>query len=310
MQILLVELLCFFTALTFENAPLVVQGLLNQSVRLSYPKLNAPLNAVYWSFTHINGTVWDRIADIRDQQLTVHSKQFANRTETNEIELQIRKLRMEDAGTFKAILIPEGSEQLKDQTYDLTVYEPVPVPNIEVLETHSDDLCNFTLECSVPTNTKALFFSWKTRHRDLAFQPYINGSTIWASLRPESWGNEYLCIVQNPVDQKNVSVTAQDICLKDRQTFYFRSYFLLLPLSLILLLLIAGLVILLRRKNNKEPAPTGENLYSETLYIEVERNQQNEIEQEKEVIYSQPKKRNLPSKSRTNTIYTVIQHNT
>eukprot|EP00079_Xenopus_tropicalis_P038714 XP_017952485.1 PREDICTED: T-lymphocyte surface antigen Ly-9-like [Xenopus tropicalis] len=309
MQILLAELLCFFTALTSaENAALVVHRLLNQSVTFSHPKLNVPLNAVYWSFIH-NGTESDRLADITDQQMTVHSDQFANRTENNGKELQISELRMEDSGTFQAVLIPKGKVQLTNLKYNLIVYEPVPVPHIETLARHSAELCNLTLQCSVPTNTKSLIFSWKTRHRDLGYQPYTNGSTISVSLRPELWGNEYFCIVQNPVDQKNVSFAAQDVCRGERQPF-LRSYFLLLPAILILLLLIAGLIILMRRKNKKAPAPTNGNTFSDPLYIEVERNQQSEINQQREAIYSQPKRRDLPPKSSMHTIYSVIRHNT
>uniref|UniRef100_A0A6I8Q424 Ig-like domain-containing protein n=1 Tax=Xenopus tropicalis TaxID=8364 RepID=A0A6I8Q424_XENTR len=123
---------------------------------------------------------------------------------------------MEDSGIFTARFLVNGER--REISYILTIFDPVPTPDIKMeMEQISPDWCNFTLHCSAPTNPSALSYSWMYRHKG-RYQPYPNGTTIRVSLQPESWDGEYLCLVQNPADQKNVSIAPREFCPHTRLT--------------------------------------------------------------------------------------------
>ncbi|XP_031747677.1 SLAM family member 5 [Xenopus tropicalis] len=212
-------LLCLLSpallTVTAQVGPIRVYGLITQSVSLAPTEhLAQPVEEVLWHYIS-NGTRY-RLADYRNQRLSIRHSQFSQRLDADNsgTRLWIRELRSEDTGSYTESITLQGTAQTVDHliSFTLTVYEPVPTPDIKMeMEQISSDWCNFTLHCSAPTNPSALSYSWMYRHKG-RYQPYPNGTTIRVSLQPESWGGEYLCLVRNPVGQKNVSVTAQEIC--------------------------------------------------------------------------------------------------
>ncbi|XP_075050052.1 SLAM family member 5-like [Mixophyes fleayi] len=190
-----------------QDPPLQVTGIIDQSVDLSVDRTR-PVYKVYWIFqTHI-------MASFINLHLDIINNQFDKRLEIldNGTTLRIRDLRMEDSGIYSVTITSTDKEEYKT-SYNLTVYEPVPAPTIRIEGKNIiSDWCNMSLHCSVPTNTSVLSYTWKYRHRDTEYQPYNTGTIIQMSLQNESWDMEFLCIVHNPADQKNVSVHVQDIC--------------------------------------------------------------------------------------------------
>ncbi|XP_041429909.1 CD48 antigen [Xenopus laevis] len=196
------------------DIPLQVTGRVGETVTLT-PHLNLthPIDTVTWIF-HVNGK---RIllAEFREQKfIRVNNNYFMNRLEGSNsgTSLQIRELRMEDSGVFTAQIHVDG--EMREISYNLTVYEPLPTPVIEkTLDENSTDLCH--LHCSVPSNSTSVSYSWIYRDKDTDIL-YANGSTISVSLKDKTLGAQFLCLVQNPAHTNNVSVPLYPC--GDRQT--------------------------------------------------------------------------------------------
>ncbi|XP_041428514.1 SLAM family member 5-like [Xenopus laevis] len=171
-----------------------------------------PVKRVVWERKH-NGEIFS-VAEYKDLLLSVQSKQFTNRLEASDsgTVLRIRELRLEDSDIYKELITLTNST-IKTVFFNLTVYEPVPVPNIEIEGViNSTTWCNFTLHCSVPSNVSSGSVSWLYRYEGSEYQHYTGRSTVEISLPSMTDNMELLCLVQNPGDKNNQSVNAQDIC--------------------------------------------------------------------------------------------------
>ncbi|XP_063803258.1 SLAM family member 5-like [Pseudophryne corroboree] len=198
-----------------------VSGLINQSVQLSnYRDLRLPIEEIMWRFSTNGRTV--KVAEIKNNIWTTYYPQFSNRLQrlNNGETLVITHLSTMDSGDYAAE-ITLTNKQLYIAAFILNVYEPVPHPAIRIgWEMRSSDWCNMSLHCSDPTNTSALSYTWKYRHRDSDYHLYNNGGFIQVSLQPESWDLELLCVVHNPVDQKNISL---HVCASPGCSIFVRS---------------------------------------------------------------------------------------
>ncbi|MEE6519739.1 hypothetical protein FKM82_017475, partial [Ascaphus truei] len=137
-----------------------VNGLVKQSVYLShYLPLQSPVEDVVWFF-HNNG-IKIKVGEFRSLQYKITNSEFSNRSEiyNNGTGLRIAELRLNDTGVFQAFIIL-SNQDTKELFFNLTVYEPVPTPDIEMeLEGYTTDWCNFTLNCSVSKTQSMLSFS-------------------------------------------------------------------------------------------------------------------------------------------------------
>ncbi|XP_075050028.1 SLAM family member 5-like isoform X2 [Mixophyes fleayi] len=236
-----------------HDPPLQVTGIIDQSVDLSVGPTR-PVYKVYWNFqTYI-------MASFINLHLDIISKQFNKRLEIvdNGTTLRIRDLRMEDSGIYSVTITSTDEEEYKT-SYNITVYEPVPAPTIRIEGKNIiSGWCNGSLHCSVPTNTSVLSYTWKYRDRDTEYQPYNNGTIIQMSLQNESWDMEFLCIVHNPADQKNVSVQAKDLCSEsskgrlDENMGKSRHHYGELSLLVIFLLVLLGWFLFRNKRRKKE----------------------------------------------------------
>ncbi|OCT69183.1 hypothetical protein XELAEV_18040493mg [Xenopus laevis] len=237
------------------DIPLQVTGRVGETVTLT-PRLSLthPIKEVTWVF-YVNGKQIV-LATFREQKFIIRvNNNFLNRLEGSNsgTSLQIRELRMEDSGVFTAQIHVNG--EMSDISYNLTVYEPVPSPEIKMEKVWiTSDWCNFTLHCSAPTKSSALSYSWMYRHKE-RYQPYTNGTTIHVSLQPESWDEEYLCFIHNPADQKNGSITARQFCNDTSLTEGTADkscrikLYIYLPILTALSLSLAALIIVTRTKS-------------------------------------------------------------
>ncbi|OCT69171.1 hypothetical protein XELAEV_18040481mg [Xenopus laevis] len=240
---------------TAQVSPIQVSGLTTQSVSLAPTEhLAHPVEDVSWYYTN-NGTRY-RLADFRNQQLSIRHSQFSQRLEVDNsgTRLWIRELRSEDTGSYTANIVLQGTTQTVELSFTLTVYEPVPSPEIKMEKVRiTPDWCNFTLHCSAPTKSSALSYSWMYRHKE-RYQPYTNGTTIHVSLQPESWDEEYLCFIHNPAHHKNVSIALREFCSDTNQTKDINDkscrmkLYIYLPILTALSLSLAALIIVTRTK--------------------------------------------------------------
>ncbi|CAN2391091.1 SLAM family member, partial [Pristimantis euphronides] len=190
-----------------------VIGLVNRSVELS-ANLPLPLSVeeTIWKFRSGSRTV--KVAEVQNISLLTYSDQFTKRIRAfnNGTTIIIRNLSLKDSGKYYAEIILTNRE-ISRSTFNLIVYEPVPSPAIQTeWEANTTERCNLTLHCSAPSHTSDLSYTWKYKHQDSEYQQYKTGSTIHISLPPRHHDMEYLCIVQNPADQKNVSLHTAQLC--------------------------------------------------------------------------------------------------
>ncbi|XP_075463758.1 CD48 antigen-like isoform X2 [Ascaphus truei] len=302
LQVLQLLFLYTFPVSESQDVFIKVNGLVKQSIYLShYLHLQSPVEEVTWFF-HNNGIKF-KVGEFRSLQYKITNSEFSNRSEVynNGTGLRIAELRLNDTGVFRASIIL-SNQNTKELFFNLTVYEPVPTPDIEMkLEGYTTDWCNFTLHCSVSKTQSMLSFSWKHRDPDLGYQPYANGSTIQLSLQPNSWGTEFLCLVQNPAHQKNASLQSQKICLAyDKKSADNRHYYyILLPVLISFCVFLPLFALVIWKKTRKESTSTAlPNEHPELEYIEIVTVPRNGSNQKRPVQPLMPK---------TETIYTTIK---
>ncbi|XP_067169447.1 natural killer cell receptor 2B4-like [Apteryx mantelli] len=148
------------------------------------------------------------------------SDRFKQRLEKfNETSLRIRALELGDSGIYGARIILQPA-QVEDQSFNLSVYEPVGVPEIqgEVLAQTPHE-CNVSLRCRAPAG----------RDVRTAWLPAASGTAPDIRLTAEageSWlevragagalNATYTCVARNPVHQRSASVHLRTLCRDDR----------------------------------------------------------------------------------------------
>ncbi|XP_073495626.1 SLAM family member 9-like [Phyllobates terribilis] len=227
-----------------------VSSLLHHSVELYDSDLSLPSHDVIWKFQTQNKTA-TRAVMYQNNQTTIYNPQFTDRLKlsNNGTQLHIKDLRMEDTGVYTTEVTLTNNE-IHHATYNLTVYEPIPQPNIITVKENAEERCNVTLHCSVPSQTSHLSYTWISRHQDSTYQLYSNGGTIQISLPPDHQDMELLCIVQNPADQKNVSIRRTSCTKTGRPRHQWVLY--IIPVVIILSAVTILVIWKIRRKEKKK----------------------------------------------------------
>ncbi|XP_034523283.1 SLAM family member 9-like isoform X2 [Ailuropoda melanoleuca] len=174
--------------------------------------------------------------------------------------LLVDNLTLEDSGLYRARVYYTRGRQY-DQDFHLTVYEPVPLPQIRAtVPSLTPGWCNVTVECDTTGTREGLTVSWESEGlpRELEQRPAPglapNPWTLAVSL-PLSQPNASLtCVVSSQVDQKTASQDLRDIC-GHGQTTADPLPGILVAVVFVLLILGAGLYLWKRRgeKKNMEP---------------------------------------------------------
>ncbi|KAG8544339.1 hypothetical protein GDO81_022653 [Engystomops pustulosus] len=190
-------------------------ALLHGDVTISYvPTEKMDIASSTWKFDRNGEQI--TILTINGNSEYVYDSEFKGRLQKSEdsFTLTIRDLTMEDAGIYRIDFVQKNGKTIS-YSCNVTVYEPVPKPNIEKNDVRkTNDQCNFTLHCSVPSNISNLVYEWKYRDGNSAeYQPYHNGSTILSlSLLLDHQDMEILCVVRNPVNATSSFIQVQEIC--------------------------------------------------------------------------------------------------
>ncbi|XP_069584575.1 SLAM family member 9-like isoform X2 [Ranitomeya imitator] len=227
-----------------------VAGLLHHSVELYDPDLSLPSHDVIWKFQTQNKTS-TRAVMYQKSEITIYDSQFTDRLKlsNNGTKLHINDLRMEDSGVYTTEVTLTNNE-IHHATYILTVYEPITQPNVITEKANTKKQCNITLHCSVTSHTSDLSYTWKSRHQDSTYQLYGDGSTIQISVPPDHQDMELLCIVQNPADQKNISITVTSCNNRGRPRHQWILY--IIPVIIIVTTVTILLTWKIRKKQKKK----------------------------------------------------------
>nr|XP_021523056.1 SLAM family member 5-like [Aotus nancymaae] len=138
--------------------------------------------------------------------------------------LRIENLAPEDSGQYVAMIRSTRGKVLA-QVFYLTVYEPVPHPEIlaKSLST-TPGLCNITLECRAPGAMQDLNVTWESKglFRELEQRdtpgPNAKLRTLALSLPLSQWIGNLTCVVSNQVDQKAATLDLGKVCAQGTGT--------------------------------------------------------------------------------------------
>ncbi|XP_040491790.1 SLAM family member 9-like isoform X2 [Ursus maritimus] len=132
--------------------------------------------------------------------------------------LTIDNLTLEDSGLYRVrVFYSTGTE--RDEDFHLTVYEPVPLPQIRAtVLSLTPGWCNVTVECDTTGTREDLTVSWESEGlpRELEQRPSMgpapNPWTLAVTLPLSQPSASLTCVVRNHVDQKTATWYLGDVC--------------------------------------------------------------------------------------------------
>ncbi|XP_060976463.1 T-lymphocyte surface antigen Ly-9-like isoform X3 [Dama dama] len=139
----------------------------------------------------------------------------------NNLSLKIENLTCEDSGHYRARVSFTGGLEFT-QVFLLTVYEPVPFPQILMGSTSiTPDRCNVTLECRVSGATEDLNVTWENKglpeewEQRRTLEPASNSRILAVSLPRGQPHASLVCVVSNPMGNKTASFDLGRVCVHD-----------------------------------------------------------------------------------------------
>ncbi|XP_014688213.2 SLAM family member 8-like isoform X3 [Equus asinus] len=139
----------------------------------------------------------------------------------NMTSLRIENLTRGDSGQYRARASLTGGME-SNQIFYLTVYEPVPLPQILVQSLSiTPRLCSIILECRAAGVTEDLNVTWESKGlpRELEQKgtpgPAPNSWTLAVNLPLRQPNASLTCVVSNSEDQKTVTSALGEVCAHD-----------------------------------------------------------------------------------------------
>ncbi|XP_033270393.2 uncharacterized protein LOC105748826 isoform X2 [Orcinus orca] len=135
------------------------------------------------------------------------------------LSLKIENLTSEDSGLYRARASFTGGIE-RNQVFPLTVYEPVPLPQILFkLLSITPGWCNVTLECRASGATEDLKVTWQSKglprelEQSVTLGPAPNSWTLPVNLPLRQPSASFTCVVSNQVDQKTATLDLGEVCV-------------------------------------------------------------------------------------------------
>ncbi|XP_045837963.1 SLAM family member 9-like [Meles meles] len=175
----------------------------------------------------------------------------------NTTTLRIDNLTLEDSGLYRARESYTRGRQY-DQDFNLTVYEPGPLPRIRAMVLSlTPGECNITVECNTTGTRKDVTVSWESKGlpRELEQRPASGSApntwTLALNLPLSQPSPNLTCVVSNQVDQKTATLDLGDVCGHDAQGQTSAAHLPGILASVVVLLLILGAGMYLWKRRGK-----------------------------------------------------------
>ncbi|CAI5798623.1 SLAM family member 8-like isoform X1 [Podarcis lilfordi] len=245
-----------------------LKGILGGSILFpANVSLGITVEKMEWDFRpqrHNLGYWWGEFSHGKPEHPS-SSGRFGQRLDmVNETTLRIKDLELDDSGIYNT-RIWFTKTLFQEQSFSLTVYEPVPTPQIDhQVESKTPGGCNVTLRCHTP-GREDLSISWETGcpHRALGksvnqYQVSDNGQELHISFWNSSLDSKFTCLVTNPVDQKRASFDLLNICQSDE---------VIVLLVIMVMVMVNWMCWKIRLERNRRGVPSvmrekGENIWS------------------------------------------------
>ncbi|XP_040086028.1 SLAM family member 5 isoform X1 [Oryx dammah] len=228
--------------------------------------------------------------------------------------LELRNLKIEDSGIYKADINVETSKTTTTRSYNLQVYRRLGKPKItQNFVTSVNSTCNVTLMCSMDKEEKNVTYSWSPRGEE--------GNVLQIFQTPDNQEETYTCTARNPVSNNSDSISAQQLCTDITMSPHIHHTGLisgLAVLSLLIIILPSVVLFLLCKKgegrifsqgsflNNFSKNPDASSKKTIYTYITVSRNTR---AAESRIYDEIPQSKVLPTKEEpVNTIYSMMQY--
>ncbi|XP_032701521.1 SLAM family member 9-like [Lontra canadensis] len=256
------------SALDDSGNPVPLKGTLGASVlfhMIKNPELppGAKLESITWGI--INQKIYTPVLQVSPGGDVLRWVNFQDKFQKrvhvlNTTTLRIDNLTPEDSGLYRAQESYTRGRQY-DQDFHLTVYEPVPLPQIQTTDLSlTPGWCNLTLECVLTRTREDLTVSWESKGlpRELEQRPAPGPSpnpwTLAVNLPLSRPRTSITCVVSNQGDQKTVTLELGDVC-DHGQTSAAHLRNILVPVVAVLLILRAGLYLWKKHGNKKTMEP-------------------------------------------------------
>nr|XP_051714469.1 SLAM family member 9 isoform X6 [Oryctolagus cuniculus] len=183
----------------------------------------------------------------------------------NMTSLVIENVTSQDSGQYRAQIRFTGG-LLSTQVFHLTVYEPVPAPQI-LAESPSitSGWCNVTLQCRATGATEQLNVTWESTGPPSELKqggapgPAPNSWTLAVSLPRSQPKASLTCVVSNQGDQKSATLDLGDVCVQETDSHGQAIACLVQVIrgTLLAVLLILGAGLFLWRTRGRKKKETG-----------------------------------------------------
>lgn len=198
-------------------------------------------------------------------KVTVTHQKYNKRINVSDqnYDLEIRDLRMEDAGIYNVDInlstsSTTGTTTTTSKRYNLQIYRRLGKPKItQSLVTSVNSTCNVTLTCFVEEEDKNVTYSWSPLGKE--------GNVIQIFQNQEDPERTYTCTASNPVSNSSDSISAQQLCTDaelSHQRHHIGMLSIMAVLTMFVLILLPVLLLFFRKRSRGVDAKKTFTIYA------------------------------------------------
>ncbi|XP_051849705.1 uncharacterized protein LOC127559750 isoform X2 [Antechinus flavipes] len=143
---------------------------------------------------------------------------FEQRVNVTNMTFHIKNLTLEDHGCYKAT-IEYYNGKISEQTFLLSVNEPIVLKTEVLSKSQTSDWCNLTLECQAKRDMTEVRMTWESEDipkmliQNESLGLLSNSSRVKVFLPPKFQNYSITCLAMNDAEQKNITLKLRDVCV-------------------------------------------------------------------------------------------------